>query len=251
VALRDDEPLPMETEQRLQAFAELVGLAVASADARDELAASRLRIVEASDTERRRLERNLHDGAQQRLVAASVGLRLAQAKLRTSPDEAERVLEALSQDLGEALTELRELAQGIHPAVLTERGLGPALEVLTARAPLDVELGIDLSERLPEPVETAAYYTVSEALANVVKHADACSAAVRVACGGGQIVVEVADDGAGGADAEQGSGLRGLRDRVETLEGELVVDSPPGGGTVVRAELPVHTASLATVEPVA
>jgi signal transduction histidine kinase len=247
VALKEDEALPLETKHRLQAFAELVGLAVASADARDEVAASRLRIVEASDTERRRLERNLHDGAQQRLVAASVGLRLAQAKLRTSPDEAEKVLEALSQDLGEALVELRELAQGIHPAVLTERGLGPALEVLTARAPLDVELGIELAERLPEPVETAAYYTVSEALANVVKHADASTAAVRVACDGGQIIVEVTDDGAGGADAERGSGLRGLSDRVETLDGELLVDSPPGGGTVVRAELPVRSPSLATV----
>ena len=247
VALRDDEPMPVETEHRLQGFAELVGLAVASADARDELAASRLRIVEASDTERRRLERNLHDGAQQRLVAVSVGLRLAQAKLRVSQDQAAEVLETLSEEIGEALTELRELAQGIHPAVLTERGLGPALEVLAARAPLEVELGVDLSERLPEPVETAAYYTVSEALANVAKHADACSAAVRVAAGGDQIVVEVADDGAGGADADRGSGLRGLRDRVETLDGELVVDSPPGRGTVVRAALPVRSASFATL----
>ncbi len=250
VALRDDEPLPVETEHRLHAFAELVGLAVASADARDELAASRLRIVEASDTERRRLERNLHDGAQQRLVALSVGLRLAQAKLRTEPDETEQVLETLSQELGEALTELRELAQGLHPAVLTERGLGPALEVLAARAPLDVELGVDLPERLPEPVETAAYYAVSEALANVAKHADACSAAVRVVTRDAQIVVEVADDGGGGADAEQGSGLRGLRDRVETLEGELVVDSPAGRGTVVRVELPLRSACLAAVAQV-
>jgi signal transduction histidine kinase len=247
VALRDDEPLPVETEHRLQAFAELVGLAVASAQAREELEASRLRIVEASDTERRRLERNLHDGAQQRLVAVSVGLRLARAKLRVAPDDAEDVLQTLSEELGEALTELRELAQGIHPAVLTERGLGPALEVLAARAPLAVELGVDLPERLPEPVETAAYYTVSEALANVVKHADACSAVVRVECEDGQIVVEIADDGAGGADAERGSGLRGLRDRVETLDGELLVESPPGRGTLVRAELPVRTGSLASV----
>ena len=246
VALRECESLPPETEHRLQAFAELVGLAIASADARDELAASRLRIVEASDTERRRLERNLHDGAQQRLVSLAVGLGLVQARLRVSPDDAEALLERLCEELSEALTELRELAQGLHPAVLTERGLGPALEVLAARAPLDVELGVDLAERLPEPVETAAYYTVSEALANVVKHADACSAAVRVACGGGQIVVEVADDGAGGADAERGSGLRGLRDRVETLDGELVVESPPGRGTTVRAELPIRTARLAT-----
>jgi PAS domain S-box-containing protein len=246
VALKEDEALPLETEHRLQAFAELVGLAVASADARDELGASRLRIVEASDIERRRLERNLHDGAQQRLVSLSVGLRLAQSKLRVSPDDADELLETLSDELGEALTELRELARGIHPAVLTERGLGPALEVLAARAPLVVELGVDLPERLPEPVETAAYYTVSEALANVAKHADARLAAVRIECAGGQIVVEIADDGAGGADAERGSGLRGLRDRVETLGGELVVESPPGRGTVVRAELPVRSASFAT-----
>jgi len=247
VALREDEPMPVETEVRLQAFAELVGLAVASADARDEVAASRLRIVEASDTERRRLERNLHDGAQQRLVSLSVGLRLAQAKLRAAPDEAEDVLETAAAELAEALTELRELAQGLHPAVLTERGLGPALEVLAARAPLDVELDLDLPERLPEQVETAAYYTVSEALANVVKHADACSAAVRVEREDGQVAVEVSDDGNGGADCERGSGLRGLRDRVETLDGELVIESPPGRGTLVRAELPVRAASLERV----
>jgi signal transduction histidine kinase len=231
----------------MQAFAELVALAVASAQAREELEASRLRIVEASDTERRRLERNLHDGAQQRLVAMSVGLRLAQAKLRSSPDDAETLLGTLSQELGEALTELRELAQGIHPAVLTERGLGPALEVLAARAPLVVDLVVDLPERLPEPVETAAYYIVSEALANVVKHAGACSSAVRVEREDGQLLVEIADDGAGGADAERGSGLRGLRDRVETLDGELWLESPPGRGTFVRAALPVPEASSATV----
>jgi PAS domain S-box-containing protein len=249
VALRDDEPLPVQTEHRLQAFAELVGLAVASADARDELAASRLRIVEASDTERRRLERNLHDGAQQRLVSLSVALRLVQTKLRASPEDAERLLGAAAEELAGAMTELRELAQGLHPAVLTERGLGPALEVLAARAPLDVELDLDLAERLPEPVETAAYYTASEALANVVKHADARSASVTVEYGDDQVVVEIADDGAGGADAERGSGLRGLRDRVETLDGELLVESPPGQGTVVRAELPVRSTTLATVAP--
>jgi signal transduction histidine kinase len=251
VALREGEVLPAETEHRLQAFAELVALAVASADARDELAASRRRIVEASDTERRRLERNLHDGAQAQLVSLSLALRLACAKLRDSPDEAEGLLEAASTELAEALTELRELAQGIHPAVLTERGLEPALEVLAARAPVEVELDVDLPEPLPEPVETAAYYTASEALANVAKHADAISAVVRVACRGGQIIVEVDDDGAGGADPERGSGLRGLRDRVETLGGRLLVDSPPGRGTIVRAALPVRSESLAAVAPTA
>ena len=247
VALRRDENLPLETERRLQAFAELVGLAVASADARDELAASRLRIVEASDTERRRLERNLHDGAQQRLVALAVGVRLAQAKLRTSPAEAERLLDEFSNELAQAIAELRELAQGIHPAVLTERGLDAALEVLAARAPLAVALDVCLPEDLPEQVETATYYTISEALANVVKHAGADSAAVRVGCPDRRVEVEIADNGVGGADADRGSGLRGLRDRVEALDGELWVESAPGQGTVVRAELPVRLRTSATV----
>jgi signal transduction histidine kinase len=131
--------------------------------------------------------------------------------------------------------------------MLTERGLAPALEVLAARTPLVVDLSIDVSERLPEPVETAAYYTVSEALANVVKHAHACSAAVRVEFDDGRLIVEIADDGAGGADAARGSGLCGLRDRVEALDGELLVESPPGRGTVVRAALPIPAARFATV----
>jgi PAS domain S-box-containing protein len=248
VALREDEALPLETEHRLQAFAELVGLAVASADARDELAASRLRIVEASDTERRRIERNLHDGAQQRLVALSVGLRLAESRLYSAPDEAQELLEKFSQELAAAIAELRELAQGIHPAVLTERGLGAALEVLAARAPLNVELDVDLPDRLPEPVETAAYYAVAEALTNVVKHAEACSALVRVVCWESVLAVEVSDDGLGGAAVHRGSGLRGLRDRIETLNGELWVESELGRGTLVRAELPLRSPRPQAVE---
>ena len=247
VALRPQEPLPLETERRLQAFAELVGLAVASASARDELAASRQRIVEASDTERRRIERNLHDGAQQRLVALSLGLRVAKGKLRTCPEEADELLEEFAQELAQAITELRELAQGIHPAVLTERGLGPALEVLAARAPLAVELDVSLPERLPEPMETATYYTVSEALANVVKHAHADSVKVRVECFDGRVEVEISDNGVGGADLDRGSGLCGLRDRVEALDGELWIESSAGQGTLVRAELPVRSGSRATV----
>jgi PAS domain S-box-containing protein len=239
VALREGETLPPEVERRLQHFAELVGLAVASAHARDELAASRLRIVEASDAERRRIERNLHDGAQQRLVALSVGLRLAQARLADKPEEAADLLEIAAHELNDALTELRELAQGIHPAVLTERGLEAALEVLAARAPLSVALELSLPERLPEPVEAAAYYVASEALANVVKHAQARSAVVRAERMDGFAAIEVSDDGTGGADLEGGSGLGGLRDRVETLDGKLSVESGPGLGTIVRAELPV------------
>jgi PAS domain S-box-containing protein len=247
VALRRDEVLPLETERRLQAFAELVGLAVASADARDELAASRLRIVEASDAERRRIERNLHDGAQQRLVALSVGLRLVQGKLSASPEEAERLLEGFSDELAQALTELRELAQGIHPAVLTERGLEAALEVLASRAPLAVSLDVFLPERLPEQVETAIYYTISEALANVVKHAGATSATIRVDWFEGRVTFEIADNGVGGADPDRGSGLRGLRDRVETLDGDLWIESAARQGTLVGAEVPVGSRRTAGV----
>jgi PAS domain S-box-containing protein len=245
VALHEGETLPIETEHRLQAFAELVGLAVASADARNELAASRLRIVEAGDTERRRIERNLHDGAQQRLVALSMGLRLAKAKLRSCPDDAERLLDVVGDELAAATGELRELAQGIHPAVLTERGLGAALEVVAARAPLAVDLDVDLPDRLPEAIETASYYAVSEALANVAKHAGARSAAVTVLYYGDRMVIEVSDDGVGGADAKRGSGLRGLCDRLEALDGELWIDSQCGRGTVVRAELPIPSGRLA------
>jgi PAS domain S-box-containing protein len=245
VVLQEDEILPPASEHRLRAFAELVGMAVASADARNEVSASRRRIVEASDTERKRLERNLHDGAQQRLVAFALGLRMAQAKLRRSPDEAERMLGQLGEELAAAIVELRVLAQGIHPAGLTERGLGAAVEVLAARAPLSVELDIDLPERLPEPVETAAYYAVSEALANVAKHARAQTARVTVAWTDDVLVVEVADDGHGGADVELGTGLRGLCDRVEALGGQLWIESAPGNGTLVRGELPVPLGNLA------
>ncbi len=239
VALREGETLPLETEHRLEGFAELVALALSSAQARNELAASRLRIIEAGDEERRRIERNLHDGAQQRLVALSVGLRIAQTKIRTAPDEAEKQLEVVAQELSDALTDLRELAQGIHPAVLTDRGLGAAVEVLASRAPLRVTLDVEQSERLPDPIAATAYYVVSEALANVVKHAQAETAAVRIAHGNGLALVEVEDDGEGGVDLNSGSGLRGLRDRVECLDGRLEVASIEGRGTRVRVELPL------------
>jgi PAS domain S-box-containing protein len=202
-----------------------------------ELRRSRARIVEAGDVERRRLERNLHDGAQQRLVSLSLALRLAHAQIRQNPDEADRILTAAAEELGYALEELRELARGIHPAVLTDRGLRPAIEALAARAPLPVELALP-DERLPNQVEAAAYYVVSEAIANVVKYADASSVEVRVARLNGRAVVEVADDGVGGADPETGSGLRGLADRVEALDGRLHVESEVGGGTLIRAEIP-------------
>ncbi len=204
-----------------------------------ELRASRSRIVEAADDARQRLERNLHDGAQQRLVSLSLALRLAQARLQDDPAGADQILSAAGEELTRALAELRELARGIHPAVLTDRGLPAALEALASRAPLPVELSTSLDERLPGPVEAAAYYVVAEALTNVAKYADATAVRVRAERNDGRVLVEVADDGVGGADPALGSGLRGLADRVEALDGRLDVESAAGGGTKVRAVIPV------------
>ena len=206
----------------------------------EELAASRARIVTAGDVERRRLERNLHDGAQQRLVALSLSLRVAQAKLDTDPAAARAALTSAGDELALALAELRELARGLHPAVLTDRGLRAAVEMLAGRAPIPVELAGMPGERLPEPVEAAAYYLIAEALTNVAKYAEASAVRVRVAVRDGRVLVEVSDDGVGGADAATGSGLRGLADRVEALGGSLAVESPAGAGTSLRAEIPVE-----------
>jgi PAS domain S-box-containing protein len=205
----------------------------------EELRASRSRIVQAGDAERRRLERNLHDGAQQRLVALSLSLRLAQAKIGSDPVAAEQVLEASRAELAAALDELRELARGIHPAVLTDRGLAAALEMLAHRAPVPVTLESP-DERLPAPVEAAAYYVIAEALANVAKYARASDVVVTVAREEECVRVLVEDDGVGGADPARGSGLRGLADRVAALEGTLEVDSPPGEGTRVTVQIPLR-----------
>jgi PAS domain S-box-containing protein len=203
-----------------------------------ELRASRARLVAAGDEARQRLERNLHDGAQQRLVALSVALRLAESKLEEDPVKAATTLSGAREELSQALEELRELARGIHPAVLTDRGLSPALSALAARAPIPVAIDVP-EERLPAAVEAASYYVVAEALTNVAKYARASEARVSVTSDNGRVVVEVADDGAGGADSARGSGLRGLADRVASLDGVLVVESPAGLGTTVRAEIPL------------
>jgi len=236
------EPLADGAETRLGDFAELVAQAIANAEAREELAASRTRIVEAGDAARRRIERNLHDGAQQRLVSLSLALRLAARKLRDHPD-AGPVLAQASEELAVTLQELRELARGIHPAVLTEHGLRPALEALAARASVPVELLETPAQRLPEPVEATAYYIVAEALTNVAKYAQASVATVSVAQSNGCLLVEVGDDGVGGADIERGSGLRGLRDRVGAVRGTLQIESRPGHGTKVAASIPVDRAA--------
>jgi signal transduction histidine kinase len=244
VSLAPPLSFPHGAEERLRAFTQLVSLALANEEARGQLAASRARLVSAGDEERRRLERNLHDGAQQHLVSVSVALRLAQSKLAADTSSADELLEGAKAELAVALEELRELARGIHPAVLTERGLGPALASLADRTPLPVALEHPGDERLPRPVEAAAYFVVSEALANVAKYARASHVTVRVAQDDGRAVVEVADDGVGGADPERGSGLRGLVDRVEALDGHLHIESPRGKGTTIRAEIPVRLAAL-------
>ena len=237
------EPLPAEAERRLLDFAELMSQALANADAREKLAASRARIVEAGDAERRRLERNLHDGAQQRLVALALHLRLVESALENDPERACALLADANAQLDDALEELRELARGIHPAILTDRGLGPAVEALVTRAPLPVELTDVPAERLPEPVEAAAYYVVAEAVTNAVKYAQASNVSVSIRRSNGCAVVRVADDGVGGADSGQGSGLRGLADRLEALDGRLRVESPPHGGTRIEAEIPLRTSA--------
>ncbi len=204
----------------------------------EDLRASRARLVRAEDQARRALERNLHDGAQQRLVALSVALRLVESKLHSDPDGATELLSGARDELTQALAELRELARGIHPAVLTDRGLRPALETLKSRTPIPVDLEAS-DERFPPEAEAAAYYVVAETLTNVAKYARASSARVEVARLNGALQVTVSDDGVGGADPAVGSGLRGLVDRVAVLDGTLEIESPPGGGTSIRAKIPL------------
>jgi PAS domain S-box-containing protein len=238
VSIGSEDRLSEQSEVRLGAFCELVSLAVASAQARADLQASRARIVRAGDEQRRRLERNLHDGAQQRLVSAALTLRVAQARSATDPESASELLGVVAEELHAGLEELRELARGLHPGTLTEQGLEGALEALAARLPLPVELDV-AAERLGSHVEATAYYIVSEALTNVVKHAGATSATVTIACAGDVVRVEIRDDGSGGAHTSAGTGLIGLRDRAEAAGGTLVVVSPPGRGTTVTASLPL------------
>jgi PAS domain S-box-containing protein len=205
-----------------------------------ELHASRARIVEAADAARRKIERDLHDGAQQRLVTLALDVRVARGRVERDPESAGPFLERLGEELSLASAELRELARGIHPAVLTDRGLAPAIETLAARAPVPVEVVALPAERLSPVAEATAYFTVSEALTNVAKYAHATHATVRLENDDHALVIEVQDDGIGGAHASTGSGLSGLADRVGAADGSLSVNSPPGQGTLVRAVLPLH-----------
>ena len=237
VAIGSADPLPADSEVRLAAFCELVSLAVASAQAREDLQRSRARIVRAGDEQRRRLERNLHDGAQQRLVAATLLLRVAQGKLEHDREAAAQLLKDAAGELDAGLEELRELARGLHPGALSEHGLRGALASLTERLPLPVAIDVT-DERLDQHLEATAYFIVSEALTNAAKHAQATNVSVTVERRDGALRVEIADDGHGAADTSKGTGLLGLRDRAEAEGGTLVVVSPPGRGTVVTATLP-------------
>jgi signal transduction histidine kinase len=234
------EPLPIGIEARLAAFTELVGTALANAEAQTALTASRARIVAAADSVRRRIERDLHDGAQQRLVSLALHLR---GTVRASPPpgagELAAQMEQVADELTGVLDELREIAGGIHPAALGEGGLRPALKALARRSAVPVRLDVGVDERLPEPIELAAYYIVAEALTNTAKHAHASVVDVRAESGDGMLHVRVRDDGRGGADFARGTGLVGLTDRVEALGGRLSLHSPPGAGTTMQVALPL------------
>jgi signal transduction histidine kinase len=234
------EPLPRDTEKRLEKFTELVATAISNAERKSELAASRRRIVAASDEARRRIERDLHDGMQQRLVSLGLAVRAAEAEVTPESSDLRSELSRISTELADAVAEVQELARGIHPAILSQGGLGPALRTLARRSPIPVELDVATETRLPEPIEVAAYYVASEALTNAAKHAQASRVEVSLAPRSGCLLLSVRDDGVGGAAPARGSGLVGLADRVEALGGSIDVQSPPGDGTQITAELPLE-----------
>ncbi|MDX6466415.1 MAG: hypothetical protein QOI27_1455 [Gaiellaceae bacterium] len=243
------EPLPSDTEARLASFTELVATAIANAESRADLAASRARIVVAADEARRRIERDLHDGIQQRLVSLTLELRAAAAEaneLSQGDELTAQLARRTAQGLTEMLEELREVARGIHPGILSEGGLERALRVLARRSAVPVELHLRAEQRLPEPVEVAAYYAVSEALTNAAKHAHASVVHVELDIHDGIVQFSIRDDGIGGAEPGRGSGLVGLSDRIEALGGTIRVTSPLGRGTTVLIEMPLDSRSSAT-----
>jgi signal transduction histidine kinase len=234
-----DEPFPPETEAQIAEFTELVATAIANAESRAELAASRARVVAAADKARRRIERDLHDGTQQRLISVGLELRAADALVPPELTDLRTQLASAGKSLTGAIEELQEISRGIHPAILSRGGLGPALKTLARRSSLPVELRVDGERRLPQPVEVAAYYVVSEALTNAAKHARATALTVDMRTEDGVLRLSIADDGVGGADPAVGSGLVGLKDRVQALGGELEIASAPGEGTALRVTIPI------------
>ena len=238
VASAREEPLSADTEERLAAFTELIVTALVNAEAQAALNASRARIVAAADETRRRLERDLHDGIQQRLVSLALKARTIETMTPRPAEEIQGELSLLADGLGTAMDELREISHGIHPAILSEAGLGPALEALARRSAVPVELDLNLGPRLGEHVEAAGYYIASEAITNVAKHARASVIDMRADGCDGALILSISDDGIGGADPSRGSGLIGLKDRVEALGGTISVLSPPGRGTALHVQLP-------------
>jgi signal transduction histidine kinase len=242
-----DGPLPDRTEDRLAEFTELLGTAIANTQSRTELSASRARIVAAADETRRRLERDLHDGIQQRLVSLALKARTIETMTPKPPEQIQGELSLLADGLGTAMDELREISHGIHPAILSEAGLGPALEALARRSAVPVELDLNLGQRLGERVEAAGYYIASEAITNVAKHARASVIDMRVDGCDGVLTLSISDDGLGGADPSRGSGIIGIKDRVEALGGTISVLSPPGHGTALRVQLPADPMVVPTL----
>jgi PAS domain S-box-containing protein len=236
---RGDNQPPADAEERLAQFAELLATAVSNAVMRTELAASRARVIAAADESRRRIERDLHDGAQQRLVTLAVALQRAQARIPSALDGLRADVGRVADGLTGAVNELRNLSRGIHPAILTEGGLSPALKALGRRSNVRVKLDVEFKDRLPDQVEAAAYYTVSEALTTASKHANAERVWVSLRAEDDVLLLSVRDDGVGGADATRGSGLTGLRDRIEALGGRIKIESPSGDGTLIEVEIPV------------
>jgi signal transduction histidine kinase len=232
-------PPPPEAEARVAQFTDLVGTAIANAESRAELLASRARIVTTADQTRRRIERDLHDGAQQRLVTMAMKLRALESVTAPQAQDVKKEVGQIAAGLDDVLDDLRETARGLHPVILSRGGLGPALKALGRRSPVPVELDVRARERLPEPVEVAAYYVVAEALTNAAKHAHASFVSVEAEVINGDLRVSVQDDGVGGANPAHGSGLVGLTDRVEALGGKLTLHSPPAGGTTLHIDLPL------------
>jgi signal transduction histidine kinase len=235
-----EKPLPPDTEERMASFTELVAMAIANSESRSELKASRARIIAATDETRRRIERDLHDGAQQQLVSLMLELRAAEDVQRSDTGDLEPHFVRMERGLDDVLHEVREISQGLHPAILSKAGLGPALKMLARRSAVPVELDMRSERRMPDQVEVAAYYVASEALANSAKHSQASVVLIELEAQDTVLRLTIGDDGVGGADPTQGSGLVGLADRIEALGGRLNITSPAGNGTRLSVEIPVE-----------
>jgi PAS domain S-box-containing protein len=247
-ATNQTTPLPADTESRIVEFTELLATAISNAESRDALIASRARIVAAGDEARRRIERNLHDGIQQRLVALGLDVQTLRDSVSADQQDAQSGLERIRHELKAVLEDVRELSHGLHPALLSQGGLGPALRALARRSPIPVNLDVSVGERPSESTETAIYYVISEALTNAAKHARASEISVALTTSGSEIRTIIEDDGSGGAEASAGSGLVGLIDRIEALGGRFALDSPPGQGTRISIEMPLTAEPIAGVE---